>query len=59
MTIDLTTPILPETAHLLPLVHCGLRQLYADYTDGNFLLRSALKPLGDTPFVLPLAPRAV
>jgi len=57
--LDLTVPILPETAHLLPLVHCGLRQLYADYTDGNFLLRSALKPLGDTPFVLPLAPRAV
>ena len=48
--ICLKTPILPETAHLLPLVHCGLRQLHADYTDGNFLLRSALKPLGDTPF---------
>ena len=48
--LDLTTPILPETAHMLPLVHSGLRQLYEDYTDGNFLLRSALKPLGDTPF---------
>ena len=48
--ICLKTPILPETAHLLPLVHSGLRQLFADYAEGNFLLRSALKPLGETPF---------
>ena len=48
--ICLTTPILPETAHLLPLVRRGLRFLHVGYTDGNFLLRSSLKPLGDTPF---------
>ena len=38
-TVDLDTPILPEAAHLLPLVRGGLTQLCAGLEDGAHVFR--------------------
>ena len=38
--LDLTAPILPAASPLLPVLHQGLKELYANYVPESFLLRS-------------------